>query len=217
MTPPPIVIAHRGASGYLPEHTLAAKALAHGLGADLSRARCRRHARLRSSSSCTISTWTTSATSRGDFPGDTAMTGATTSSTSISPSCETLHDLRAPRTRQRCRQVSRRDFQPTRACSASRRSRTSCVSIQGLNKLDGPHGGHLPGDQGSGVAPPARHRSRTAAVGRAARLRLFARATDPAFVQCFDAAELERLKTELGSRPEAHPARRRRTATTPSC
>jgi glycerophosphoryl diester phosphodiesterase len=30
----PIVIAHRGASGYLPEHTLAAKALAHGLGAD---------------------------------------------------------------------------------------------------------------------------------------------------------------------------------------
>lgn len=34
MTPQPIVIAHRGASGYLPEHTLAAKALAHGLGAD---------------------------------------------------------------------------------------------------------------------------------------------------------------------------------------
>lgn len=31
---PPIVIAHRGASGYLPEHTLEAKALAHGLGAD---------------------------------------------------------------------------------------------------------------------------------------------------------------------------------------
>ena len=28
------VIAHRGASGYLPEHTLAAKALAHGMGAD---------------------------------------------------------------------------------------------------------------------------------------------------------------------------------------
>lgn len=30
----PIVIAHRGASGYLPEHTLEAKALAYGLGAD---------------------------------------------------------------------------------------------------------------------------------------------------------------------------------------
>ena len=30
----PIVIAHRGASGYLPEHTLAAKALAHEMGAD---------------------------------------------------------------------------------------------------------------------------------------------------------------------------------------
>ena len=28
------IIAHRGASGYLPEHTLAAKALAYGLGAD---------------------------------------------------------------------------------------------------------------------------------------------------------------------------------------
>ncbi|MCF6321414.1 MAG: glycerophosphodiester phosphodiesterase [Rhizobiaceae bacterium] len=29
-----MVVAHRGASGYLPEHTLAAKALAHGMGAD---------------------------------------------------------------------------------------------------------------------------------------------------------------------------------------
>jgi glycerophosphoryl diester phosphodiesterase len=31
--PHPIVIAHRGASGYLPEHTLAAKAVAHAMGA----------------------------------------------------------------------------------------------------------------------------------------------------------------------------------------
>ena len=31
---PPIVIAHRGASGYLPEHTLAAKAMAHAMHAD---------------------------------------------------------------------------------------------------------------------------------------------------------------------------------------
>ena len=30
----PLIIAHRGASGYLPEHTLEAKALAFGLGAD---------------------------------------------------------------------------------------------------------------------------------------------------------------------------------------
>ena len=30
----PLVIAHRGASGYLPEHTLAAKAMAHSQGAD---------------------------------------------------------------------------------------------------------------------------------------------------------------------------------------
>jgi glycerophosphoryl diester phosphodiesterase len=30
----PIVIAHRGASAYLPEHSLAAKVLAHGYGAD---------------------------------------------------------------------------------------------------------------------------------------------------------------------------------------
>lgn len=32
--PVPIVIAHRGASGYLPEHSLAAKAMAHAMGAD---------------------------------------------------------------------------------------------------------------------------------------------------------------------------------------
>ena len=31
---PPLVIAHRGASGYLPEHTLEAKAMAHAMGAD---------------------------------------------------------------------------------------------------------------------------------------------------------------------------------------
>ncbi|MDH3408508.1 MAG: glycerophosphodiester phosphodiesterase family protein, partial [Gammaproteobacteria bacterium] len=30
----PLIIAHRGASGYLPEHTLAAKRLAHDMGAD---------------------------------------------------------------------------------------------------------------------------------------------------------------------------------------
>ncbi len=30
----PLIIAHRGASGYLPEHSLASKALAYGLGAD---------------------------------------------------------------------------------------------------------------------------------------------------------------------------------------
>ena len=34
MPDPPIVIAHRGASAYLPEHTLEAKALAHAMGAD---------------------------------------------------------------------------------------------------------------------------------------------------------------------------------------
>lgn len=33
-TPQPIVIAHRGASGYLPEHSLASKAMAHAMGAD---------------------------------------------------------------------------------------------------------------------------------------------------------------------------------------
>lgn len=32
--PTPVVIAHRGASGYLPEHTLEAKAAAHAMGAD---------------------------------------------------------------------------------------------------------------------------------------------------------------------------------------
>ena len=30
----PLIIAHRGASGYLPEHTLESKALAFGMGAD---------------------------------------------------------------------------------------------------------------------------------------------------------------------------------------
>ncbi|MDH5620361.1 MAG: glycerophosphodiester phosphodiesterase family protein, partial [Gammaproteobacteria bacterium] len=30
----PVVIAHRGASGHLPEHTLPAKALAYAMGAD---------------------------------------------------------------------------------------------------------------------------------------------------------------------------------------
>ena len=34
MNQPPLVIAHRGSSGYLPEHTLAAYAMAHGQGAD---------------------------------------------------------------------------------------------------------------------------------------------------------------------------------------
>lgn len=33
-TNPKVVIAHRGASGYLPEHTLPAKAMAYAQGAD---------------------------------------------------------------------------------------------------------------------------------------------------------------------------------------
>ena len=33
-SPDKLVIAHRGASGYLPEHTLAAKAMAYAMGAD---------------------------------------------------------------------------------------------------------------------------------------------------------------------------------------
>src|SRR5512136_2030826 len=33
-TSKPVVIAHRGASGYLPEHTLEAKVLAHAMGAN---------------------------------------------------------------------------------------------------------------------------------------------------------------------------------------
>ena len=32
----PVVIAHRGASGYLPEHTLEAKVLAHAMGAEVT-------------------------------------------------------------------------------------------------------------------------------------------------------------------------------------
>jgi glycerophosphoryl diester phosphodiesterase len=39
----PLVIGHRGASGYLPEHTLAAYKLAIELGARLHRARSRGH------------------------------------------------------------------------------------------------------------------------------------------------------------------------------
>ena len=30
----PVIIAHRGASGHLPEHTLASKALGYAMGAD---------------------------------------------------------------------------------------------------------------------------------------------------------------------------------------
>ena len=35
-----IVIAHRGASGYVPEHTLMAKAVAHTMGADFLEQDC---------------------------------------------------------------------------------------------------------------------------------------------------------------------------------
>ncbi|HUQ52011.1 MAG TPA: glycerophosphodiester phosphodiesterase [Gammaproteobacteria bacterium] len=196
MTPAPIVIAHRGASGYLPEHTLAAKALAHGLGADF-------------------------------LEQDVVATRDGTLVVLHDLYLDDVTDVaqRFPKRRRedgrhyvvdfdldelKTLQVFERRLPGSAAAKYPERFPAEVgipgiVSladelrfIQGLNKSTGRTVGIYPE-----IKEPEWHRR--AGIDLAARLLAelaafgYKRAADPVFVQCFDAAELVRVKQELSS------------------
>lgn len=192
----PIVIAHRGASGYLPEHTLPAKALAHGLGADFIEqdvvatrdgelvvlhdlylddvsdvARCFPERRRSDGRHYVV-----------DFD---------------------LAELKTLRLMERRAPGLSTPKYPARFPGDAALFNIATFAdelrlIQGLNKSTGRTVGIYPE-----IKQPEWHRSHgiDVAAKLLAELRTFgySRATDPVFIQCFDPDELSRVKNELGA------------------
>jgi glycerophosphoryl diester phosphodiesterase len=193
----PIVIAHRGASGYLPEHTLEAKALAYGLGADFLE-------------QDVVATRDHELVVLHDIHLDDVTDVA-----AVFPSrCRAdghfyvvdfdLEELRALRVTERRRPGSRdpvfperfpvEDSPPFRIVTLEDELRF----IRGLNRATGRDVGIYPE-----IKEPRWHADHGIDLGRLVLAKLeafgYRRATDRAYVQCFDAAELRRLRSGLGT------------------
>lgn len=196
MTTTPIVIAHRGASGYLPEHTLAAKALAYGLGADYLEQDvvATRDARLVVLHDLYLDDVSDVARR---FPGRQRQDGRYYVIDFDLAELELLHlfERRNPGS----------DFAkyPARFPADAGVLRIATLAdelrlVQGLNKSMGRTVGVYPE-----IKEPAWHRAQGVDLTSLLLAELAAfgyrRGSDAAFVQCFDAAELVRVKTELGS------------------
>jgi glycerophosphoryl diester phosphodiesterase len=192
----PIVIAHRGASGYLPEHTLAAKALAHGLGADYLEQDvvATRDGKLVVLHDLYLDEISDVAQR---FPGRQRGDGR---HYVIDFDLAELQVLRV---------VERRTPDGTEAKYSARFPSDTALFgiatladelrlIQGLNKSMSRTVGIYPE-----IKEPEWHRAHGIDLAGLllAELAVFdyRRAADPVFVQCFDAAELVRVRTALGS------------------
>jgi glycerophosphoryl diester phosphodiesterase len=195
MTPQPIVIAHRGASGYLPEHTLAAKALAHGLGADFLEQDvvATRDARLVVLHDLYLDDVSDVAER---FPRRHRDDGR-----HYVIDFE-LAELRTLTIFERRTSGTSAAKYPSRFPSGTGIFGVATLEdelklIHGLNRSTGRIAGIYPE-----IKHPGWHHRHGIDLAKLllAELRAFgySRAEDPAFVQCFDAAELARLKQDLG-------------------
>jgi glycerophosphoryl diester phosphodiesterase len=197
MTQSPIVIAHRGASGYLPEHTLAAKALAHGLGADYIEQDvvATRDSRLVVLHDLYLDDVTDVALK---FPGRQRSDGRHYVIEFDWAELETLtvFERRAAGT---ARPKYSARFPADVGLFGIATLGEELQLIAGLNRSTGRTAGIYPE-----IKDPAWHRRHGIDLSKLvlAELRAFgySRAEDTAFVQCFDAAELARVKTELECR-----------------
>lgn len=195
MMPQPIVIAHRGASGYLPEHTLAAKALAHGLGADFLEQDvvATRDSRLVVLHDLYLDDVSDVARR---FPGRHRDDGRhyVVDFDLAELRTLTIFERRAPGT-SAAKYPSR--FPAGTGLFGVATLEEELQLIQGLNRSTGRVAGIYPE-----IKDPDWHRRQGIDLAQLllAELRAFgySSAEDPVFVQCFDAAELTRLKHELG-------------------
>ena len=192
----PLVIAHRGASGYLPEHTLAAKALAHGMGADyleqdVVATRDDELVVLHDIHIDLIS----DAVER--FPGRARADGRWYARDFD------LEELRTLRLFERMTPDRSRTVFPHRY--PHRRGHFRIVTfeeeiqfIQNLNRTSGRQVGLYPE-----IKRPAWHHKEgidlASRLLEALRLAGFENRADPVYLQCFDAMETRRLRDELGS------------------
>lgn len=197
MKPRPIVIAHRGASGYLPEHTLAGKALALGMGADYLEQDvvATRDHELVVFHDLTLEPMTDV---QARYPGRARADGHFYC---IDFSLEEIRSLNVVERRAAEGEGSR---YPGRFPEAAGRFGIPTLEeeirfIQGLMRSTGRHVGIYPE-----IKSPAWHRGQGVDIGPM-MLEILARfgyttANDAIFLQCFEAEELQRLRREHGCR-----------------
>src|SRR5690606_17284741 len=197
MNGPPFVIAHRGASGYLPEHTREAKVLAYGQGADFLEQ-------------------DVVATSDGELVvlHDVCLDDVTDVAMRFPRRRRedgrfyavdfTLDELRTLRVVERRRPGSDQRVFPGRFADDDVEFHITTFDeelrlVRALNATTGREVGVYPE-----IKAPAFHRERgidlAARVLEALARHGYARPEDAAVVQCFDAEELKRCRHELGTR-----------------
>lgn len=192
----PVVIAHRGASGYLPEHTLEAKALAHGLGA-----RYLEQDVVLTRDGIPIvlhDLWLDDLTDvAAVYPGRARADGRWYAIDF------TLEEIR--RLRQHERRVAGGTalrwpgrFDAAGVGFGIHTLAEELAFIAGLNRSTGRHAGVYPE-----IKEPAWHRAQGKDITRAVLEVLaaagFSRRSDDIYLQCFDPRELERIRLELKS------------------
>ena len=195
MTGRPVVIAHRGASGYLPEHTLEAKALAYGFGVDFLE-------------QDVVATRDGELVVLHDLHLDDVTDVAERFRGRARPDGRhyavdfTLEELRALTVVERRRAGTREPLYAGRFSAAPARFRIATLDeelalVRGLNATTGRNVGIYPE-----IKHPRWHRDNGIDLAKLLLDKLAAagyrEASDACFVQCFDADELMRVRRELG-------------------
>lgn len=192
----PAIIAHRGASAYLPEHTLPAKAMAYAMGADFLEqdvvaTRDDQLVVLHDIHLDRVTDVAAQFPGRGRDDGRYYVRDFDLAEVRTLRVTERLDDDGMP--------VYPRRFPPHGSRFAVHTLDEELEFVQGLNKATGGTTGVYPE-----IKRPAWHREQGIDLGGAMLGVLGAHGyegpDDPVFVQCFDADEVRRLRDELGCR-----------------
>ena len=194
-TSKPVVIAHRGASGYLPEHTLEAKVLAHAMGADFLEQDV-----VLTKDDVPIVMHDTQLDTISDvaqrFPDRKRANGHYYALDFTLAEIKQLHanERMNPKTG---RAVFPNRFPLGRSSFQIPTLEEELQLIQGLNKTCGRVAGIYPE-----IKQPGWHRKQGHDISRIVLpiLRRYGYATkqDPCWIQCFEPDEVKRIRTELG-------------------
>ncbi len=193
----PIEIAHRGASGYLPEHTLEAVALAHGLGADYIEQDVAMSA---DGVPVVLHDLTLDATTdvASRFPGRARADGK---HYAIDFS---IAELKSLVVKERFKPESGAPVHPGRFAEQTPLFRIATLEeslalIAGLNRSTGRTAGVYPE-----IKRPSWHLAQGQDLGAAVVAMLdrfgYREKSDACYLQCFEHAEIRRLREELGYR-----------------
>lgn len=192
----PIVIAHRGASGYLPEHTFAAKAMAYAMGADHLEQDC--HLTRDGEVVVIHDTWLDELTDVAErFPERRGVDGR------FLVLDLTLEELRCLAVTERVERVDRRPVQtyPGRFPAGTGRFELHTLAdelalVRGLNRSTGRSVGIYPE-----IKVPWLHRRQgmdlATAMLSVLRDHGYTTRDSGCFVQCFDPTEIVRLRREV--------------------